>query len=187
MAIFRDYKGRFIKGSSNPWNKNIKGITNSGSFLRGQTPWNKGKQFEYKPRPARQGISPWNTGKKGLCLNTGKTHFKKGQTIGDKNNNWKGGITSINHALRTSLDFKLWREAVFKRDKYTCVKCGVRNGNGKRVVLNADHIKRFADFPKLRFDINNGQTLCKECHLLKTQEEGKVYWKNQFNYSSQVL
>ena len=35
---------------------------------------------------------------------------------------------------------------------------------GKTVTLNADHIKPFAYFPELRFAIDNGRTLCVDCH-----------------------
>lgn len=77
---------------------------------------------------------------------------------------WKGGITPIQYKIRTSLEYRLWRTAVFDRDNYTCVWCGARNGEGKRVVLNADHIKPFALFPELRLAIDNGRTLCVPCH-----------------------
>ena len=83
---------------------------------------------------------------------------------GDKSYRWKGGITPIHEAIRKSLDYKLWREAVFKRDGYTCVWCKVKSGNGKAVILNADHIKPFAQYPELRFAIDNGRTLCIDCH-----------------------
>lgn len=77
---------------------------------------------------------------------------------------WKGGITPINHLIRTSREYKLWRTAVFQRDKYTCVWCGIKGGNGETVVLNADHIKPFYLYPELRFAIDNGRTLCIDCH-----------------------
>lgn len=85
---------------------------------------------------------------------------------GDKWYTWKGGITPINSAIRSSFEYKLWREAVFKRDNWTCVWCGIKGhkGLGKTVILHADHIKPFCNYPSLRFAIDNGRTLCKECH-----------------------
>ena len=100
---------------------------------------------------------------------TGKPqHWNKGKN----HHNWKGGITEVNHKIRTSLEYKLWRKAVFERDDWTCIWCGAKNGNGKTIVLNADHIKPFADYPELRFAIDNGRTLCKDCHK-KTDTWGK--------------
>lgn len=69
------------------------------------------------------------------------------------------GLTSMQKKLRTSLCYKEWRTAVFERDSYTCQVCSERG-----TQLNADHIKRFADYPDLRFDISNGRTLCVSCH-----------------------
>lgn len=82
---------------------------------------------------------------------------------GKKGSNWKGGITPMNIIIRHSLEYKLWRKSVFERDKYTCVFCCKSGG-----VLNADHIKRFSEYPELRFAIDNGRTLCEKCH--KTTE-----------------
>ena len=79
---------------------------------------------------------------------------------GEKNRLWKGGITPMSGKIRNSLEYRLWREAVFKRDNYTCIWCGDNRGGN----LNADHIKPFAYFPELRFAIDNGRTLCESCH-----------------------
>jgi len=87
--------------------------------------------------------------------------------------NWKGGRTSKNQLIRTSFEYKLWRTAVFERDNYTCIWCDARSGNGKEVVLNADHIKPFALFPELRFAIDNGRTLCVPCHKTTDTYAGK--------------
>ena len=83
---------------------------------------------------------------------------------GEKGSRWKGGVTEIHRLIRSSLEYRLWREAVFKRDNYTCIWCGAKNGNGYHVEINADHIKPFAYFPELRFAIDNGRTLCVDCH-----------------------
>lgn len=82
------------------------------------------------------------------------------KNTGEKNNLWKGGITPINAKIRTSLEYKLWRTAVFERDNYICIWGGKEHGN----KLVADHIKPFADYPELRFAIDNGRTLCENCH-----------------------
>ena len=63
-------------------------------------------------------------------------------------------------------EYKNWRKAVYERDNYTCQECGLHSGNGKTVILNAHHIKSWSDYPELRFDINNGITLCRSCHKL---------------------
>jgi len=96
---------------------------------------------------------------------------------GSNSPHWKGGITPINTAIRNSLEYKLWRTAIFERDKYTCIWCGKKSGNGKTVVLNSDHIKPFSLFPELRFAIDNGRTLCKECHMT-TSTYGRQPSKN---------
>lgn len=74
--------------------------------------------------------------------------------------NYQGGISAENHIIRNSTEIKIWRTKVFERDNYTCQNCGEKGGE-----LNAHHIKMFSQFPKLRFDVSNGLTLCKQCHI----------------------
>jgi len=78
---------------------------------------------------------------------------------GKDNPKWAGGITPKNTKIRNSKNGVKWKNDVFARDNWTCQKCGQRGGD-----LNAHHIKPFAEFPKLRFDLDNGITLCKPCH-----------------------
>lgn len=60
---------------------------------------------------------------------------------------------------RSSADYKNWRTSVFEKDNYTCQRCNKKGGQ-----LEAHHIKPWASFPKERFDVENGITLCKKCH-----------------------
>lgn len=77
--------------------------------------------------------------------------------------------------IRRCLQYRLWRESVFKKDNYTCIWCGQIGGR-----LNADHIKPFAYYPELRFAIDNGRTLCENCHR-KTDTYGKLALKHKRN------
>jgi hypothetical protein len=90
--------------------------------------------------------------------------------IGKANSNWKGGITSEKYLIRSSIKYKIWRDKVFKRDNYTCQMCGKRGGK-----LQAHHKFLFSKFPRLRFTISNGITLCKNCHNKIKWEE--IYFK----------
>lgn len=79
---------------------------------------------------------------------------------GEGNHNWKGGITSKNQIIRNSEEYKNWRLKVFEHDNYTCQCCGDNKGGN----LNAHHIENFSSNEELRFDIENGITLCNKCH-----------------------
>lgn len=98
---------------------------------------------------------------------------------GEKSNLWKGGFTPINKLIRTHSKYRQWRSDIFERDNYTCVWCGARNGNGVFIELNADHIKPFSVIIRENmikkiedallceelWNMNNGRTLCRKCHL----------------------
>jgi hypothetical protein len=94
-----------------------------------------------------------------------KSEFKKGQFAKEKHPFWKGGVTTENRLARGSKEFKEWRKKVFERDDYTCQKCGTKSSVGVKVYLHPHHIKDFALFKELRFEVSNGITLCKDCHL----------------------
>lgn len=61
---------------------------------------------------------------------------------------------------RKSNDYYLWRKSVFDRDNYTCQACDDNQGGN----LNAHHIINYMENEDLRTDLDNGITLCKECH-----------------------
>ena len=108
-----------------------------------------------------------------------KGQFKNGRVFahrhvfpfGSQNPAYIDGRTPEMDKLRKGVRYKKWREAVFARDNWTCQGCGQIGG-----CLNADHIKPFAWFPKFRFELSNGRTLCKNCHL-KTETWGKGSYK----------
>lgn len=71
---------------------------------------------------------------------------------------WKGGITSIKRPRKTR-EYKNFRESVFNRDDFTCYICGIKGG-----YLEVHHILSWKNFPDLRYKINNGITVHKNCH-----------------------
>src|SRR3990167_2799788 len=120
---------------------------------KGRRAWNKkepikkvckcGKVFYVRPSWGYQQACSWSCGRSGS-----NSHL------------WKGGITPINALIRSSKKYADWRKQVFERDNYVCIWCGQWGGK-----LNADHIKPFAKFPELRFELSNGRTLCVPCHI----------------------
>lgn len=117
---------------------------------------------------------------------SGKTKEKisqslKGRFNGSKSWNWKDGISAIDKRVRRMKEYLDWRGSIFKRDDFTCVYCGY---NG---YVTAHHIKSFAnilrenriaDVDKARlctelWDINNGITLCEDCHSQTDNYKGR--------------
>ena len=71
--------------------------------------------------------------------------------------------------------YRRWRSFVFRRDDYTCQTCNKKGGE-----IQADHIKPWAFYPDLRFSVDNGRTLCKDCHR-KTDTWG--VWGGRKDYA----
>lgn len=83
----------------------------------------------------------------------------------DHHYNWKGGTTLKADKVRKSPAYNAWRVAVFIRDNKTCVQCDRHYRNG-RVLIEADHIRPRSLFPEHTLNIENGRTLCRECHIM---------------------
>lgn len=93
---------------------------------------------------------------------------------GKNHPNWKGGITK-GRKERNQKKYRNWRKEIFERDKYTCQTCKARNFKGRRktVYLEVHHKIPWVINKKLRFEINNGLTLCKNCHYKIKKETMK--------------
>lgn len=121
---------------------------------------NKGKHYSSNTE-FKIGQIPSNKGKKSPLLSE-RNRINNPTKRGAESHLWKGGITPINSKIRNSTEYSIWRKAIFERDNYTCQECGERGGH-----LNAHHIKPFSIFPELRLDMNNGISLCNDCHKTK--------------------
>ena len=165
----------------------------STKFEKGHKTWNKGKKLNYSVwNKGKKGVMPipWNKGTEGLVKGYWKgkklseKHIKKLKEAhlnnpnrywlgkkrldmrGKKHFAWKGGVVSENGKIRCSSEARLWRKSCFQRDDFTCQKYGTKGG-----YLIAHHINNFAEFPELRFAIDNGITLSKKAH----DEFHKIY------------
>ena len=125
------------------------------------------KMSQIKLEQFANGIQPWNKGKTGLYGEAQLARIteanRKNVRYGIESHNWKGGVSKVHQKLRSSPEYQAWRTDILKRDDYRCMDCGERGG-----TLQADHIFSFAKYPRLRLDPLNGQTLCKDCHKIKT-------------------
>jgi len=118
---------------------NRKGKCIGNQNATGHTPHNKNKPHPVHTAKWRKAVSK---------ANSGPNHW-----------NWKGGITAENRLMRSSTKHKEWSSAVLRRDRWTCQKCGYK---GRALI--AHHLKPWAKHRSLRFDVSNGQTLCRSCH-----------------------
>ena len=141
-------------------------------------PWNKGKiypQVLNNQNGFKKGKPPWNKNLRGYLSK-------------NKNPNWKGGITKFHQKFYGLIETREWRKKVFEKDNFICQNCGLTH-----CYLEAHHIKplniiiqeflnkynQFSLFDDedilLRlaisyypfWDIDNGETLCKNCHKEK--------------------
>ena len=78
-----------------------------------------------------------------------------GQTYyaGANHPTWKGG------KKKRGFRHDVWAQQVITRDKGVCQKCG-RAG----MEMHAHHIEAFIDNENSRYDLDNGITLCFQCH-----------------------
>lgn len=134
----------------------------------------RGKKRTYLTDDARRRMS---LGRKGKSISTEHKQALINSNIGriksleertkisnalsrEKSPSWKGGISDVNVKIRNGSLYKRWRKAVLIRDEYCCQLCIDKTAED----LEAHHIKGFASFPELRFDVNNGLTICEPCH-----------------------
>ncbi len=142
---FKAYLSKIKDGRAVYCSKECSKVTN---FKNGHTPWHKGETGVYSEEQ--------------LARITEANRAKAWKNSGEKCHLWKGGITPDIRKQRVEFADKV-SPLVFARDNYTCQICDQYGG-----MLHADHIKSWADYPELRFDIDNCRTLCRPCHYYVT-------------------
>jgi len=170
-----------------PWNKGLKGVFK-------HTPENRKRLGEILKKAGiktrfKKGIhvSPNTQFKKGQSVRLGKKHTKETKEklrqdnfrnprkywlgkhnpyhSGDKNVNWKGGVTLENEKERKNIAYYEWRRQVFGRDHFRCRICTASG------FMNAHHILPFRNHTELRTDVKNGITVCLDCHKIMHKRE----------------
>ena len=81
---------------------------------------------------------------------------------------WRGGVSEQYSEVHNQHGIIDWAGYVRQRDQYTCRRCGA-----KRSRMAAHHIKSILDYPELALDVENGITLCPNCHTIVHWEESR--------------
>lgn len=81
---------------------------------------------------------------------------------GENNPQWNNSLSYQDRIKSRSLfEYSDWRFKVYQRDNYSCKCCGDNAGGN----LNAHHLDGWDKHIDVRFDVNNGITLCSNCHF----------------------
>ncbi|WP_102422295.1 HNH endonuclease [Bacillus amyloliquefaciens] len=83
------------------------------------------------------------------------------QRFGKENPNYKPEITDEEREFgRLVKGYGVWRKLVYERDNYTCQCCGKKSKGD----IVAHHLDAYSWCKDKRTDVNNGVTLCEQCH-----------------------
>ena len=185
------------------WNKGVKCPWSAkNGFKKGKQPWNKGIPMSEKSKKklsisktgkpmsqtTKDKISKANTQNillLGNCNALGKTWKLSSEVLSKGNKSWfkKGDYRERNLRWipdRTKLvknehkhldgQYREWMFAVKKRDNW---KCKISNSDC-RGLLESHHILNWKQYPELRYDINNGITLCQTHHPRGRDKESEL-------------
>jgi hypothetical protein len=158
--------------------------------MRGKNTWIKGTKLSEAHKKklgiAHLGSIPWNKGKTGYLSKEASDKIRQAH-YGNKYN-WKGGKVILKERLRGLEEYKEWRFKIFTRDSFICQECFIPHKdievhhNIKPLhIIIANFLAQYNQFSPIDdmpillrlaityqpfWDIDNGKTLCIDCHNL---------------------
>lgn len=161
-------RGKYCSKLCSNLGKKGKNCSPHSQFKSGLVPWNKGRPMSQESKqkmvatikkimPLKKKVAYWKG--KSLPFETRQKMSRSRKKL----------FSFSNKRARESFESAEWRKKIFERDNFTCQICFKTN-----CYLEADHIKPWAYFPELRFELNNGRTLCRECHRNTETYGGRV-------------
>ena len=104
------------------------------------------------------------------CLKCGYVGTKRLVHLDHSCDWYKMELTEEDRINRRNIpEYRKWAKDVKKKDDYTCQKCKQR-GKG---IIHSHHKNGWNNFPKQRYLITNGITLCNKCHVAFHSKYGK--------------
>lgn len=148
-----------------------KKISENHADMKGENNPMFGRRGENSPLFGKKQPLEWQIKKAQSLMNNG--NFKHSIMYGATNPAWKGGRSSLRKTIRDSSKYTEWRMNIFQRDLFTCQECGksgcyieAHHKNSFDNILTTNNITTFdaaCECEEL-WSIDNGITLCKECH-----------------------
>jgi hypothetical protein len=101
----------------------------------------------------------------------------KHKKVGERNNNWKGGVSTANLLERRKPEYVAWRKRVLRHKGYECSVCGKSLSErcpccNRSTDKHVHHIQEFAENPDLRYSLDNAIVLCESCHRVNHKKQG---------------
>jgi len=95
-----------------------------------------------------------------------KSHYENGRGVYCSVECMDLDRRSSNPNIRESAEYQQWRQDVLERDSYQCVDCGNSDN------LQTHHIIPIKEDNEKATNVDNGLTVCANCHASRHQERG---------------
>lgn len=138
-------------------------------FKKGKQPWNSGKEWSEESKAK---MSQSHKGKTLSEEHREKIELAQRRRVQEGTHNmYISDRTKLaKKQERNDSSYKEWRMSVYKRDNFIC---RMKNQDCSGRII-AHHILGWASYPELRYEVNNGITLCQDHHPLRRSEEKRL-------------